>query len=420
MFNLKDKIALVYDWSTFFPLAQKLSHEFKEVWYFCPRESNYATIERARIGYGYPNIRVVDEDDVHLNLDKFGLIVFPDVGDGGLAKKWSMDGLPVVSSKMGEKLENDRLYFKKRAKEIGLNVNPYESFTDIDDLIEYLKPRENLYVKISYFRGERESFHFENWKKSERDLIDLSHKLGIFRHHFDEFIVEEPIKSKIENGTDRFFGNGKFLRYGLMGFEEKNQCYICKVVDENEIPEDLKKIDDKLAILYKEFDVCSPVSTEVRWPKKGHGVPIDETLRFGYPPLHSMMTAFGNMGEILYGMAHNKEVDQEVDYKYVVELIMSSSEAGTDPLPVDYPKEYEDNIWLKSPCKVDGQHYVIPIDHSTVVGGVSVGADSLEDAIAECKEIASQVKAPGLYYDEKSFDRALDQLKEAKKLDVGF
>ena len=148
--------------------------------------------------------------------------------------------------------------------------------------------------------------------------------------------------------------------------------------------------------------------------------PIDETLRFGYPPLHSMMTAFGNMGEILYGMAHNKEVDQEVDYKYVVELIMSSSEAGTDPLPVDYPKEYEDNIWLKSPCKVDGQHYVIPIDHSTVVGGVSVGADSLEDAIAECKEIASQVKAPGLYYDEKSFDRALDQLKEAKKLDVGF
>lgn len=418
--NLKNEIALVYDWSTFFSICQKLSKEFSEVWYYCPRDSNYATIERARIGYGYPGVRVCDEDDVHSNLDKFGLIVFPDVGDGGLAKKWSKDGLPVVSSKMGEKLENDRLYFKKRAKEIGLNVNPYESFTDIDELIEYLKPKENLYVKISYFRGERESFKFENWKKNENDLITLSHKLGIFRHDFDEFIVEEPIKAKVENGTDRLFANGKFLPYGLMGVETKNECYACRVVHEDDLPQDLKEIDDKMAILYKEFDVCSPVSTEVRWPKKGQGYVIDSTLRFGYPPINSMMTAFGNMGEVLYGMAHNKEVEQEIDYKFVAELILNSSEAGTEPLAVDYPSELEDNIFLKSPCIVDKQRYVIPIDHSTVVGGIAVGADSLEEAIAECKEIAKQVKCAGLYYNEKSFDLSLEQIDEAKKLGMGF
>jgi hypothetical protein len=418
--RLSDKIVLIYDWSYFFAIAQTLSPYFKEIWYYCPRDSNFATIERARIGYGYQNIKCVDEDDVHLNLDKFDLIVFPDVGDGGLAKKWSKEGRPVISSKMGEKLENDRLYFKKRAKEIGLNVNKYEVFTDIDDLADYLRKRNDLYVKISYFRGERESFHFENWKKNEKDMIDLSHKIGPFRHHFDEFLVEEPIQSKIENGTDRLFANGKFLKYGLMGFEEKNQCYVSKVVQEKDIPDELREIDDKLAILYKEFDVCSPVSTEVRWPKKGYGIPIDQTMRFGYPPVNSMMRAFGNMGKILYGMAHNEEVEQEIDYKHVVELILSSSEAGEGMLEVDYPKEFDDNVFLKSPCIIDGQRYIIPVDKSKLIGAVSVGDDSLEDAIAKCKEIAEQICAPGIFYDEKSFDKALQQIKEAKKLGVGF
>ena len=226
--------------------------------------------------------------------------------------------------------------------------------------------------------------------------------------------------TKVECGTDRWISNKKFLEYGLQGIEIKNQVYIAKATHESNIPKLLKDIDDKVLPLYNKYDLRGPISTEVRVPKKGVGYFLEPTARQGFPPVNSAVTMYGNFSKMCHACAKNEDIVPDMDYKHVVEIIMSSSEAGSDPIPVDYPKEYEDNIWLKSPVFVDGQHYVISIDKGNVVGGVSVGDDNLEDAIAKCKEIVAQVKAPGIFYDEKAFDEALKQLEEARKLEVGF
>lgn len=422
LMRLSDKTAVVVDASYFFPVAQRLARDFKKVYYFKPRSSNYATIQEARIGYGYENIVPLDEDDFYkLVYNGVDLMVYPDVNSGGEQWFFRKLGRDVCGSGMSEIYENDRVKFKEAITKLGLPVVHYDGpITDIDDLEKILKSTEDKYVKISYWRGEGESFHHENWKKSEKWFHDLATRLYPFSHKFEEIIVEDPIKAKVECGTDRWISNKKFLEYGLQGIEIKNEVYIAKATHESDIPELLRDIDNKVLPLYNKYDLRGPISTEIRVPKKGVGYFLEPTPRQGFPPVHSAVTMYGNFSKMCNACARNESIVPEMDYKHVVEIIFNSSEAGTEAIPVSYPKEYADNVWLKSPVFLDGQHYVISIDKGNVLGGVSVGDDSLEDAIAKCKEIVSQICAPGIFYKAEAFDAALKQLAEAKKLGVGF
>jgi hypothetical protein len=413
-----DKIC-VWDYGMFFNVAQELS-KTAEVYYYMPRNSNFPTLNTERIGYGYPNIKCCSEDDIWKNLDDFSLICFPDTGDGGLQKKLRETGYNVYGSALAEKMELDRVWFKQELKKLGLPVNYYKTFTDVDKLREYLEKNDDLFIKFPYFRGIAESKSHSNWKDTEEWWAKLNHDLGPLRHHFEEFIVESPIKAKVECGTDRYYTPKGYYEYFLTGIEIKNECYIAKVVTEKEAPKLLMDTDNKVATLLNKYDCRSSVSTELRIPKKDLGYLIDYTARSGCPPMSSVLTAFGNTKEIMMNIAENKIIDQDIDYKYVVEIELCSDAVIKDWLPVSYPKEFEDNIKLKSPCIIDGQHFVIPIDNGNGVGQVVVGSDNLDDAIEECLDICEEIETEGLSYHKESFEKAKEQLKEAIKMGVGF
>lgn len=422
--NLKSKLAIVYDWSMFFSVAEALAPFYGEVLYYHPRPSNFPVLESARIGYGYPNIRPIDEDDLWKAIKdkKVDTVFFPDTGDGGLQNYLRSIGIPVYGSELGDKVEIDRLYAKEEFKKNDLLVNKFEVFTDVDKLRAYLEKNEDIYIKISYWRGIKESFHHENWKESETWFYNLASKLGPFRHNFQEIIVEKPIKGKVEVGTDRFRTNKKFLNYGLQGIEVKNQVYIAKVVKAAEISPILKEIDKKAEAVYDKFDIRSSISTEVRVPKKDIGFYIDATLRAGFPPMTSMLMAFGSqIGPIMRAIARNEDIEMHKDYNYVAEMILNSESPLKEPQVVKFPKEYEENVKLKSPCIVDGLHYVLsPESETSVLGTVVCGGDTLQEAIDGCIEIARTVESEGIYFKEKAFDEALEDLKAAEKVEAAF
>jgi len=420
--NLKSKICIVYDFGMFFNVAEALAPYYGQVLYHMPRPSNFPTMESARIGYGYPNIKPIDEDDLWEAIDKKpDLIVFPDTGDAGLQCKLRREGHRVYGSGCGEKIELDRDFAKKEFKKLGLLVNDYKVFTDVDKLRAYLEANEDVWIKLSYWRGIKESFHHRNWKESETWWMNLSLKLGPFRHHFEEIIVEKPIPGKVEVGTDRFFTNGGFLEYGLQGIEVKNQCYIAKVTHADKFSPVLAEIDKIVTPLYKQHDIRSCISTEVRVPKKNIGYYIDATMRSGFPPMSSVLKAFGNPAEIFRAVAGNEDVDMEIDYNYVAEIILNSESPIKEPQSVKFPAEHVDNVKLKAPCIIDGLHYILaPEEGASVIGTVVCGGDTLQEAIDGVIEIARTVESDGIYFKEKAFDEALEDLKAAEKVQAAF
>ena len=48
--NLKDKVALFYDYGLFVELAVRLAKDFKKVYYYCPWKSAFSKINGALVG----------------------------------------------------------------------------------------------------------------------------------------------------------------------------------------------------------------------------------------------------------------------------------------------------------------------------------------------------------------------------------
>ena len=249
------------------------------------------------------------------------VIVFDDVlGYGTKSQKLRSQGKKVVGgTAYTDKLEDDRTFGQEELKKHGVNIIPYQEFTDFDSAIAYVKENPNKYViKPS---GEAQNMKGLLFVGMEDDGSDVVRILEAYRRVYSNKIKVFQLQKKmvgVEVGIGAFFNGNRFVYPVNINFEHK------KLFPKNLGPETgemgtsmfwsnpnklfnqtLKKMEQTLA---KENYVGY---MDLNCIVNGNGIyPLEFTARFGYPTIsiqnEGMITS---MGEFLYNLANGVDAD---------------------------------------------------------------------------------------------------------------
>lgn len=417
----QSKTALVYDYGLFVEFAVTLAREggFKKVFYYSPWKDAYPNIKGTLIGQGLPNLhRVKDLWDVE---DEVDVWVFPDVGDGDLQLHLQRLGYPVWGTFKSEEFELDRWATKQWIKKQGLPLVPTERILGVEALEQCLRERENLWIKVSTFRGSVETWHHDTWAVSEKKLAVMREELAEAGIDM-EFIVEDslPDEKFVEIGYDGWNIRGKWPEMAMLGYEIKGEALAGIVKPYVDFPKPVTLVNDKLAPALKEYGCQGGLSTELRVSESGKPYLIDPCMRFGSPPGELGCEMWKNWPEIVWAGAHGELATPEPAAKYGFELMIYSDWVSKNWAPVLSPPEYR--RWVKLAFSTHLRHdNVVPqMFKSTKIGAVIGLGDTLQDAIDHCLENREQITGLEIQSDLHAIESVYETIDKGTKHQINF
>lgn len=414
--NLKDKVALVYDNGLFVEIAKTLSKSFKKVYYYMPWKNGFPKSNQYVVGEGIEGIERIHDFWDYVN--KADIIIFPDIYDGDLQAELVKQNKLVWGSRRGEEMELYRDRMKRHMEKVGLYVTPYKVITGLDDLREYLKENDNVWVKQNITRGDFETFHSKNYQIIEPVLDELEHNLGRLKT-IKKFIVEDALDDAVETGMDLYTIDGQFPSHTLTGIEVKDLGYVGKILPYSEISEKLTDFNTKMIPAFKAFGYRGFMSTEIRVSKNKPPYMVDFCARAGSPPNELYQLMYKNLAEIIWYGATGIMIDPITTKKYGVEALIHSSWADKNWQAVTFPAKYRDNIKLRNACRIDGLYYAVPQSVGLPeIGAVVAEGDTLEEAIEKVKQIAETVEGHYIEIKIESIDKACEQFKQLEEFGV--
>lgn len=418
--NFKDKTVCIRDTGLFLPMARAYAKEFGTAYYSTPWEKQFPDGEALQIGDGYPEL--IRVDNIDSIMDEVDLWIFLDIGDGALQDRLRKAGKRVFGGgSEGENLELKRWLFRQTLKDLGLQVSPAKRVIGITALREHLMENDCQWVKISRFRGIEETFYSENYLVIFPFLDQLQSKLGA-RRELVEFLCEEPIDAVVETGYDGFCIDGEFPRQAFFGYERKNKSYAMVAKPYDELPEEVRKVNDALAPVLKKIGYRNSFHTELRVTEKGEVFFTDITCRPGSPPSEIFTEMITNLAEVAWFGAEGVLVEPKLAFEYGVQAVIESHFAERNAMTVIYPESIGDRVKMFNSC-VDqtGLEWVTPLDGSSCEIGFVVGlGDTLKDAIEECMEVAGQVKGFRLKIDTDEVCNALKEIEKGEEEGLEF
>lgn len=419
MIDLSRHSVLLYDLSgAYTHIAEAMVPAFGRVLYSSHWEASFANVEDFLPGIGLEGIERVPDPFEHF--DTVDLVVFPDVGMNGLQEFLRKRGMPVWGSGAAGKIERDRVFFKKLLEEQDMDVPEYEVIHGMKALREYLDKHEDVYVKVSYFRGLTETFHHESEFLSRRKLDEIASVLGLYGEMVD-FVVEQTIGGDaVESGIDGYAVNGLFPQRLMWGYELKDKGYIQTVSD---LPAPLRETVDQFQPVLQSYQYRGPFATEVRFTEDGAYF-IDPTCRFPSPPGEIQAKNIKNLAEIMYQGARGILVEPQYFCRFAAQIILKSRilETGaTLPVQVGMP----DNVLLHGHFRLNGEDYVIlpgartSSEQEEFAGAIGL-ADTLEEAAGIACEAAQSVKGEKVVFDEDALLKIIDTIQEGEKLGLSW
>lgn len=320
----------------------------------------------------------------------------------------------IFGSGHGEKFENNRWGFKKILKECGLRVGRAERVIGITQLINALKEKKNVFVKIDVFRGLIESFYAKDYPSVSLLIDQITQSLGPFKETFP-FIIEDAIPAKVEVGYDGFFNGQDYVYPCLTGIEMSKNGYIAKVSDEMALP--IKESMDKLKPALQRVDWRGCISTEERIVSRSEHYIIDICARSA-SPLGVLYPQFIlNWPEVVYKIGLKQKVKLDIPYKYVGTFALSSQHAVNNWLELNIDEKDRGNIKLLMAAKNNGKYYAVKGYEKVVV--LIAGGSSVDQVIFTLKKYAGKVSAYGLHTDEiEGIDKIHGHIENAKKVGI--
>jgi translation initiation factor IF-3 len=405
--DLSTKTALVYDLSgSYTHIAETIAPDFARTLYHCQWETGFSHVQDYMPGVGLEGVeRVFDPADHYKDVD---LVIFPDVGLGGLQKYLRSQGLAIWGSARHERFERDRIRLKQVLQGLDLDVADYQVITGLKALREYLAENEKLWIKISYFRGITETHEHKSSFASQGWLDDLSVKLGPMQESID-FLVEEPIEGDaVEVGIDRYAIDAQVPLTGLWGYEDKDHGYIGTT---GKTPDRLNSVTQRFASILDGYS--GPLSTEVRVTKDQDFI-VDFTARFPSPPSEAECLNIANLARLMYDGARGIWTPAEYRYKMVAQLVLASDVLEDHALAIKVGMP--GRVMIHGHCCFDGRDYAAsPLKIGEFAGAVGLN-DDLEDAMAEALEAAESVEGDQVKFDASAFGRIMETIEQGNKL----
>lgn len=427
MENLKDKITVVADCGLFVELALTLAKSFKKVYYFTPwNYGGFPDRFPELSGVGFSEITSIDylfttnDRNTDYNFDKVDIFIFPELYFSDIEIHLRSLGKRVWGSADGQWLELDRYDSKKIMTKSGMPVNKTIKVKGISKLKDYLKSHDDLYVKISHWRGLVESFKHDNYRLTEPLLTNLENELGAIKESTD-FILEQPVDCIVEAGIDTYIIDGQIPENVLSGIELKDQCYAGKIFEYSKLPKLIKLCTDNIAWYFKEKQYRNFYSNEIRVDHKKVPYVIDHTCRTPAPPMSLVLNMMTNLAQVIWFGAEGIMIQPKYSHEYGVLLIGNSDFLRENFLPIYFPEEIRENVKLRFGMKQKGTYYLIPqTTQSTEAIDVVATGDSFEECYKKIRKYTEQIKAYGLVLNCGILDKVQEELDKSSKIGLMF
>jgi hypothetical protein len=418
---ISEAVCMFVDHGLFISQALRLAQDFKKVYVYTPWETAFPRLT-SQVGLGYDELELVDSIFGPW-FDSIDVFVFPDINSGHLQQYLVDQGKAVWGCRLGECLELEREGCKEILKALDLPVGKYTHIKGMENLRTFLQEHDGQkhWVKINKWRGTFETFCCEHYKDIEPKLDEVDHKLGPLKYVI-EFTVEEDLPDKVEVGTDGFVIDGKQPSQLMAGIEVKDLCYVGKFLKYNDLPEPVRRFNDRMEPVFAAYGYRGWMSSEVRIGKDHVGHMIDGCMRSPSPPNELWQLVYSNFSEIIYYGAHGIMVDPEPTAKYGAEVLIHSSWASGNWQPVNIEPEVREFVKLRNSMKINGREYISPMGDGLPEIGAVVGLsnESIEDAIEEAFKNAEGVSGYYLDIPKASTETALEQIAKLDELGLNY
>jgi len=382
------------------------------------------------VGENVPGVtRVYDLFKHKYEIDFF---VFPDVGFTEEQEELrsliktdpKMKGKRVWGMGKAEFMEDDRwAAHQVMDKKLGMAVAEVVRLQGLTELQNYLKNKEDLYIKISHWRGDMETYHYRNDQITKYWYQKQAEILGPKAEH-QIFLVETKIPG-VEVGYDGFTVDGKRPPIACWGYEVKDQAYFGRFQADGAMPEPVREINNRLKPIFELAQSRGFYSTEIRIGDDKVPYLTDPCMRCGNPPTPLLVEAYKNYAEMMWEGAGGKVVTPEPIAKYGCLALMVSENAKDDFVAIDYPKELE--RWVKL-CNYtvddDGIRVVIPnpniYNRLSMCGSVIGFGNTIHEAVRKCGDVAKKVIGDGLEIQTEAFEDAEKVTNQGTKYGLYF
>jgi hypothetical protein len=371
-----------FDNGLFLPLCQKLAPAFKRMLYFSEWQEGFPTINKRIIGDGFDGIERVDEIWTHKN--ETDIYIFPDIYRSGLQTALEDQGKLVWGSRLGDRMETNRGAFMRVLQEIGLPVAPFQEVVGLTELREVLRDREDVYLKMSKYRGSFETCHWRNWREDEGMLDALAVKFGPLKDLLT-FYVFDALDTELELGVDTFCIDGQFPSLMLHGLESKDKGYLGGVMKREDLPQQLQDVLTAFGPVLGKDRYRNAFSAEVR-VVEGTGYFIDPTCRFPVPGSGAEMELIGNLPEIIVAGASGELVEPEMVAQFAAECVLTAKSDKHGWCVLDFPEAVKPFVKCGDSCEVDGRTCLPPDEkHDEEIGWIFATGNTIEETVETMK-----------------------------------
>ena len=412
--SVKNQKILLHNRGDYSFLAEKFAEDAAKVWSYTPILGRQPKSLDDQIDSGLEGVESIDDFDKYV--DKADLIVFPGEFEGELCNKLRKEGHRVFGSGLCADIEINKILFLDTLKKVGLPVIKTYLAEGLDDAFEYLKDKEDKYIKGVYNRGDFDTQHFQTMETFMPWFTYQRNKLGFGASDTIELLIQDSFPAVVESGWDGYVIGGKMGKRGTIGFEDKDKSYIYKVVDK--CPKILDDINQKMSIEFKERGYYGAYSTEVRINEKGEDRFTDLTARFGSPPGEGICETYTTFTQDVFDVADGKEPQMECEEEYGAMIVLVSSWNEKEEICVQFPKEIKGNVKLRHSYKHKGEYYCLPNDSSGYFGSVVSKGKTLKEAIEKVNEYAEQIICLDLEYTPISLEKSEEMVNNGKKFGI--
>lgn len=396
----KNLAVMVYDHCEFSFIATYLSQYFENVFLTTDWISGFPYYGAKNIGSGIEGITRVDEPESME--DEIDIHFFTDLYFKDRSERLRKEGRYVWGSGEFEMVERNRHLFYDLCVEASLPVPKTVFIKSYDKLMDYLKDKKDLWVKLTEYRGAGETFHWEDNDFNEFFNLELKRQIGA-RGLTDpdlEFLIQEPVDAEFEWGIDTYLVDSKFPENVYIGFENKCESYFGKLEEVKNLPDSWQEVIRKFEKVIAKYHFTGTFSMEVRRTKEGKEYFIDSCNRCPYPASAATMKGISNYGDIIVNALYNNETTKVRGDEYVAEIVVRTSILN-NWIPIYFDKKYADKIFLcDNLIDKQGVSWRVPpeqlySDSLKYMSAVSSGKD-LDKVIEETEEVMGNVKSKGL------------------------
>lgn len=420
---VEEVTACVFDYGTFLCIAEKLAETMRKVYFHSPIEREYLDVRDCVRGTGLDNVIRCDEPLSPDRLATIDLFVFPDIGYAGLQRHLRSLGKAVWGHNGGTALELYRTEFLDILEAVDLPVIGHYKAHGLTDLSDYLKKNDNKWIKIDRYRNNMETWHHTDYAQSQRMLDSMAVTFGGAKETID-FVVQDEIESDIEGGYDGWCIDGQYPPFSFQGYEKKNELYLACVMADDDLPDEIKTVNEAMSRVLRKLGYRGWWATEIRI-KDGIPYFIDPTPRMPGQSGEHQLETITNFADVIWQGANGIVIEPECGWNFAAEATLHYDLKSKDPgisqewKTIEIPESIARWVKLYHYCKIDGLYH-FPSGNSDEIGVVLGAGDSVEKSIDHLTRNLDELKALPIHADVGGFTSLLDSIEEAEKQGVAF